>query len=188
MSVVTPLQALTLTDEQKSAVEKETYRWISQANQLFDISLETIAVKFDLSGRAAGMYCERGNGKLAEKWIRYNQAIFAKYFAENIATTVPHEVAHYVVSQQHTKRGWRQKKIRPHGPEWKSVMLEFGVEPRRTCDFDLDGVSQRNYQRFSYQCGCQTHQLTAIRHNRIVRDRQRYSCRKCGQLLELEGS
>ncbi len=51
-----------------------------------------VPVRFELQGRAAGMYrVHKG-----ERVIRYNPYIFSKYFDDSLANTVPHEVAHYI--------------------------------------------------------------------------------------------
>jgi SprT protein len=145
---------------------------------MFQFSLETVAVTFDLAGSAAGMYrvC-RG-----ERVIRYNPYIFAKYFENNLAVTVPHEVAHYV-----TDRLYGLRNIRPHGVEWKTIMRSLGAEPRVTARYDLTGVPVRRQRRFSYRCECSTHQLSSCRHNRIQRGQSSYLCRRCGSAIVLSG-
>ena len=49
--------------------------------------------------------------------------------------TLLHEVAHLVVRFVHQasadRVGFRTRKIQSHGREWKSVMLAFGLEPKR---------------------------------------------------------
>jgi len=63
-------------------------------------------------------------------------------------------------------------------------MTAFGLEPSRCHEFDLAQVSTRRQRRFRYRCDCREHELSATRHNRILRGEQRYSCRKCGRELE----
>jgi len=160
--------------QQQQRVIAETEHYIEQAAQLCDRRLAMIPVAFNLRGRAAGMYRVRGQ----QREIRYNPFLFAKYFDDNLANTVPHEVAHYVIDCLY---GLRQ--VRPHGREWQTIMHGFGVKPERTCRYDLEGVPQRRQQRFRYQCGCATHQLTTQRHNKIQRGLARYLCRQCQQPL-----
>ena len=147
---------------------------LEQAGQMFRYSPASVAVTFDLTGSAAGMYRVHG----AERVIRYNPYIFAKYFANNLAVTVPHEVAHYV-----TDRLYGLRNIRPHGAEWKTVMRSLGADPSVTARYDLSGVPVRRQRRYSYRCECSAHQLSSCRHNKIQRGQSSYLCRRCGSAI-----
>jgi SprT protein len=145
-----------------------------RAERLFQLGHKPIPVAFDLAGRAAGMY------RVARRRavIRYNPHIFARYFEHGLNTTVPHEVAHYI-----TDRLYGIANVRPHGREWRAVMAALGAEARATVPMDLAGLPVRRQQRFSYRCACETHQLSACRHNRVTAGRARYFCRSCGAEL-----
>ena len=171
--MITPLD-----ESRRVQVVGRTHDYINRAERLFGISLSSIPVSFDLQGRTAGMFRIRNHA--AE--IRYNPWLFSRYYRENLAQTVPHEVAHYVV---HCIAG--RHRTRPHGREWQNVMTAFGVEPRIHCEFNMDGIPQRRLRRYEYICGCQTHQLTSIRHNRVVAGRTTYHCRQCRQPLRAIG-
>lgn len=163
--------------DQKLVVEQTALR-IRQASELFGRKFAEIPVLFDLQGRAAGMYRVR-NG---ERVIRYNPFIFTRYFEDNLAQTVPHEVAHYIADVVY---GFRN--IRPHGQEWKNIMRFFGADTRATSQYDLDGLPQRKFRRFRYRCQCQQHDLTSRRHNRAERNQVRYFCKQCGGCLKYVG-
>jgi len=151
--------------EQKRVVEA-TAEYVERAQQLFGADFSQVTVRFDLKGRAAGMYrVQKG-----ERVIRYNPYLFAKYFDDNLAVTVPHEVAHYITDMVYGLR-----RIRPHGKEWRQLMADFGA--------DAEGIPQRVYQRFPYQCDCTGHELTARRHNQIQEGKKLYFCRQCGSPL-----
>jgi SprT protein len=167
-----------LTAAQRQRVIKATCSCIVRAAALFDRKLAGIPVRFDLRGRAAGMYRVRGGQRV----IRYNPDIFARYFSDNLANTVPHEVAHYVTDVLYGLR-----RVRPHGPEWRAVMLAFGVEPVATCSYDLDGIPVRRQRRFRYRCACMTHSVSTVRHNRIQGGLARYHCRRCRTPLSYTG-
>lgn len=164
--IIQPLDA-----QRQEQVRCATLDCLRQARQIFQFELDPVPVTFDLRGTAAGMYRVRG----CERVIRYNPYIFAKHFADNLALTVPHEVAHYV-----TDRLYGLRNVRPHGAEWQAVMLSLGAEPRATGRYDLTGVPVRRQRRFSYRCDCSTHQLSARRHNKIRYGRANYLCRRCG--------
>lgn len=163
-----------INNEQQAQVVRETARYIQLAETLLSRKFDDIPVLFNLRGRAAGMY----KVTRQERFIRYNPWIFARYYAENLAVTVPHEVAHYITDQVHGLRN-----VRPHGAEWRELMRMFGADASRTALFDLEGLPQRTYRKYAYRCDCNTHQLTSRRHNRIVRDRARYYCRHCGTVI-----
>jgi len=163
-----------LDEQQHEQVRRATVNCLQQAGQLFQFSPQSVAVTFDLTGSAAGMYRVRG----AERVIRYNPYIFAKFFANNLAVTVPHEVAHYV-----TDRLYGLRNIRPHGAEWKTVMHSLGADPSVTARYDLSGVPVRRQRRYSYRCECSTHQLSSCRHNKIQRGQSSYLCRRCGSAI-----
>ncbi len=155
---------------QRDRVTKKTIAYIRQAANIFNRRFDLIPVLFDLSGRAAGMYKVNKNQKL----IRYNPYIFGKFFDDNLAVTVPHEVAHYITDQVFGLR-----RIRPHGQEWRALMAEFKVDPSTTCNYDLEGIPLRAQRKHIYVCGCTSHKLSSHRHNKVARGLARYFCRKC---------
>ncbi|MFV0476579.1 MAG: SprT-like domain-containing protein [Parahaliea sp.] len=158
--------------EQQAEVKAETDRYICLASTELDYSFAQIPVLFDLGGRSAGMFRSDKRGSC----IRYNPWIFGKYYRQNFASTVPHEVAHYVV---HSLFG-RRRGIKPHGSEWLAVMQLFKADPAVTFKLDLTGVPQRRQRTHPYHCGCREHELSMTRHKRILSGRGRYHCCYCG--------
>ena len=169
MDYVAPINEL----QQRQVVE-HTLRYIRQAEELYRAKISPLPVMFNLRGRSSGMYRVKGR----HREIRYNPWIFARHFDDCLANTVPHEVAHYVSDCL-----WGLRRIRPHGAEWKSVMVAFGVEPSVTSNLPLDGIPQRRVTRVEYRCGCGSHQLGVRRHNRVLRGESYYRCRRCGDIL-----
>ena len=161
-----------LDPHQQRLVLDRTGHMVDLAAAAFGLKLQTPAVSFDLKGRAAGMF--RVRSAVAE--IRYNPWIFARWFQQNLAETVPHEVAHFVVYSRYRRR------MRPHGPEWREVMQLFGVPPRVTCDYrpeDIADLPGRRLRYFDYTCDCTTHRVSSIRHNRMAAGKAHYQCRRC---------
>jgi SprT protein len=171
------LNSLPLESDQQEQIIALTQSYLHQASKELGYSFEPIPVVFDLKGKAAGMYKVKNKYRV----IRYNPYICARYFSENIKTTIPHEVAHYIVDVLY---GMRMTK--PHGKEWKNIMNMFNADASVTCEFNLDGLPARYYQRFIYACSCRTHELTRIRHNRILKGII-YHCRHCKQALTQDG-
>lgn len=172
MNLIEPISPV-----QQQQVVNETGRYFLIASDFFERTIPVIPILFDLKGRAAGMYKTSRHSRQ----IRYNPYLFAKYFDENLADTVPHEVAHYV-----TDMIYGLKRVQPHGNEWRQVMEVFDANPQRTHNFDLEGIPQRIHSRFTYQCNCQSYQLTTRRHNLINNGQRRYFCRSCKSVLNLK--
>lgn len=166
MGIVSPIDS-----KQQQQVLEQTYHYIKRAEEIFGKGFAVIPVLFDLRGRIAGMY----RIKNRQRQIRYNPHVFAKYFEDNLANTVPHEVAHYVIDCLY---GFR--KVRPHGTEWKEVMQSFGAEASRTCQYDFSDIPVKSEKRYDYYCGCKTHHLSARRHNKVMKRHTRYVCKSCG--------
>jgi SprT protein len=170
---VAPITAL-----QQGQVVSATRSCIARAEKLLEQQFELPPVTFDLQGRAAGMY----RVSRSQRQIRYNPYIFGKYFADNLANTVPHEVAHYLTDMLYGLRN-----IRPHGREWQAVMRLLDAEPSVTCCYDLTGVPLRRQRRFRYRCACSSHAMSAVRHNRVQRGLGSYLCRQCREPLVFTG-
>ena len=167
-----------LTSAQQQQVAAATCDCIRRVGELLGHPLGPVPVSFELRGHAAGIYqVQRG-----ERQIRYNPYIFGKYLADNLANTVPHEVAHYATDVLYGLRN-----IRPHGAEWRAVMQLLGAAPVATCRYDLSGIPLRRQRRYSYRCACSTHAITAARHNRVASGRVRYFCKHCRTALAFAG-
>ena len=159
---------------QRQQVLAATASCVRRAAELYGRAFAPIEVCFDLRGTAAGMYRVRRGAR----HIRYNPWIFARYFDDSLAVTVPHEVAHYV-----TDCLYGLSRVRPHGAEWRAVMRALGASARVTGRYDLSGLPLRRQRRFVYRCACSSHQLSTVRHNRVQRGEAVYLCRRCRQAI-----
>ncbi len=172
-----------LSEEQQQRVVDQTHAYIKQATELFNIKNKTLDINFKLKGRSAGMYRVKHHNRFFtvdyKREIRYNPFIFAKYFDDNFATTIPHEVAHYISDVI-----YGLKNIKPHGKEWKKIMRAFGADASVTANYDLSGIPVKKQTFFTYHCDCREHQLTSIRHNKIKKYRYQYLCNFCKQVLQ----
>ena len=125
-------------------------------------------LRFDLRGRCAGL-------ALPQQWtIRLNNSLLQQHGEEFVADTVPHELAHLVAYAEYGR------KIRPHGREWAALMSLLG-RPASVCH-NYAVQPARKILRYPYHCDCQRHELSSIRHARVMKG-QRYQCRRCGQTL-----
>lgn len=164
-----------INELQQQEVLERVEHFIANGEQIYSRSFKRIPVLFDLKGRTAGMYRVRRR----EKVIRFNPWLFSKYYADSLAVTVPHEVAHYLADVVYGLRN-----IRPHGREWQAIMAEFGADASVTTRYSLDGIPTRQVQRFAYRCLCRGHELTSYRHQRILKGQAQYRCRSCGSQLQ----
>lgn len=169
MNAVEPISA-----EQQQYVCEVTWNYLQILAAKYALQIDPVQISFDLKGRSSGMYVVRGK----HRYIRYNPYLFSRYYQESLSTTVPHEVAHYVSDLLYGLGN-----IRPHGKEWKRLMIDLGAEPRVTGNYSLEGIPVRRQKRFSYRCDCRLHQVSAVRHNRMVRGVAKYYCRQCGSKL-----
>jgi SprT protein len=95
-----------------------------------------------------------------------------------INQVVPHEVAHYV---QRAVFGYGSA-VKPHGKEWKHIMRAvYKLQPDRCHSYDtsVTKTKKRSVLRFSYACKCRTHQITSVKHNRILSGKANYVCNDC---------
>ncbi len=167
-----------LSSVQITKIETETQRYIDLANQVLQVSIPPIEIYFNVSGATWGYFVRRQNQQV----IRYNPYLFEKHYQEGLTDTIPHEVAHYVVDCLYAG-----KRIKPHGPEWRKMMILFGVDhPKATHNTDLTGIPRRRQRRFDYQCGCKVIPLSTTRHYRIQSGRSSYRCGECGEKLRLK--
>lgn len=163
-----------MTGEDYATIRARVESDIQRASDILEVQLPAIEIRFDLSGSAAGMYCY----KAACRWLRFNPWVFATDMALHLSDTVPHEVAHYAVHQCFGSRG-----VKPHGAEWRALMLALGANPSATYSADLSGVPIRRQRRHAYQCGCRLHSLSSTRHNRVLNRRATYCCSYCRGVL-----
>ncbi|WP_410013576.1 SprT family zinc-dependent metalloprotease [Sodalis sp. C49] len=145
---------------------------LRQAGDYFNTTFPEPLLNYQQRGTSAGT-------AWLDKWeIRLNPVLLLANQDSFIDEVIPHELAHLLVFRQFGR-------VAPHGSEWRWMMASvLHTEPRRTHGFDLATVRTNTYR---YQCGCQRHELTVRRHNRIVRGESVYRCRQCGAVLRFAG-
>ena len=154
-------------------VTERTHLLLADAASWLRIKTPQPWVRFDLRGRSAGQARLPGRGLAV---IRYNPVLLAANTESFIAETVPHEVAHVIAFARYGGR------IRPHGAEWQTVMEYFGVAPERCHRYEVSAGDRRALAQFDYHCDCRTHQLSNIRHRRVLAGGS-YICRRCAAAL-----
>jgi len=137
-------------------------------------------VRFTKRGKTAGCVTYKG---LQDPYINFNMVLLKENFDDFVSQTVPHEVAHYLTwvlyGLQYTNKGRRII----HGKDWKNMMSYLGVESSRCHSYNTANSTVRKMKVFEYKCDCMTHELTSIRHNKVLRGKAKYCCSKCGSKL-----
>lgn len=136
----------------------------------FGLTLLDLNISYDLKGLKAGIFNPKNNQ------IKLNGDLCAK-FPERMANEIlVHEVAHFIASKFYKKR-------KPHGSEWKLIAKILGLKkPKATHDMPVKPA--RLFKRYKYKCRCSIHNITSIRHNKIMSKKAKYICNRCGGLLE----
>jgi SprT protein len=163
-------------------LEESVAAHVEMAERYFNTCYESFKVEINLRGRSAGQvrYSNRhqsDNKTFNSARIRFNPCLLALQGDAFIAEVVPHEVAHYVAYSQF---GFG---IKPHGVEWQYVMRQvFASTPDVTHGYY---VPSRPTQSFIYHCGCEqkTHNLSKVRHQKVLSGKARYLCKVCKAIL-----
>lgn len=128
-------------------------------------------------------HCAYGKSELM-----FNPILAMENEEDFIATTVPHEVAHWIecvvygMKFKRTRRG----KIRwiHHGTNWKYIMEHvFKLAPDRCHAYDVKVLPNRRTRvvsrDFTYTCPCnKIRNLTSVRHNKILKGKK-FICTSC---------
>lgn len=141
---------------------------LEKAKQIFGREFPMPKIHFDLQGRTAG------SARASENLIRINPILLRENGDTFIARTVPHEVAHLITRQVYGMG----RNVKPHGPEWRSVMVRLGLPPTRCHSYDVTNSAIRTRARHSVFCACMEHKVT----EKVVRKIEMgsvYKCRKC---------
>ena len=128
--------------------------WIAHANWLYGLSGEdqipVPEVSFGLKGKTGGMVRHTAiRSRIVVRDIRLNADLLERFPRRMIAEVVPHEVAHAV-----TRHLGGERYVRPHGPEWKAVMSDFGQAPRRCHSMRAYSASDQRHWRPMWWAGC----------------------------------
>lgn len=141
------------------------------------VTVPSVEIAFNLRGRSAGQLKFQKVGRKRDFCLRFNASLFDRNRQAFFEEVIPHEVSHLFAYLAYGTA------IKPHGKEWRYIMNEvFGLAARVTHDFE---VLRQTRKLFNYACACddKVHELTAIRHNRIQRNRANYRCRECEDIL-----
>ena len=157
-----------LLNSQQLVIQK-VEQCIVHASSYFGLDFRTPQISFNQRGKIAG--CAR----LQINELRFNPILLSDNLDTFLDVVVPHEVCHLLTYRLFGK-------VRPHGKEWQSLMLElFEVKGQTYHQMDVTKVKGKS---FCYKCECGPIELSIRRHNKVVTGQQTYICRKCKTSLK----
>lgn len=171
--------------EMIKAIDEKVEKCFQKAEEHFQRKFDRIPVRYNLKGAVAGQYSPIGASKTnPEPHFRFNIPLALENALDFITDTVTHEVSHRIQREiyGYTRFG---KKVRSHGPEWRSIMLNvFGIEPLRCHSYDVSATKakRKKQDRHPFSCSCRVHHVSTTIKNRIRKGRD-YRCRICKSLL-----
>ena len=146
---------MNLQDRASETVE----RWCLRAGELYGGRFEVDEIRFDIrrSAMMAGEYRHQFDRHI----IRLNMRYLIAETEAFLGRTPPHEVAH-MVNNILSERVPGHVEDR-HGPNWRNIMLDFGLEPTRCHGYDTSHARPH-----LYGCGCpeRVHRVTAAVHRK----------------------
>ncbi len=160
--------------ETLTKLDQEVARTLSIAREKFpDHSFLEPKVRMDLTGKVAGIFRSK------DTLLRFNLALMLENKEDFLFSTVPHEVAHFVVNVIAPYSP-------PHGVVWQAVMKLFGVSNPQTYHSYKVPPPKRRKRPYIYRCSCQEHLFTKQKHNYANKGIS-YTCKRCKGICEYMG-
>ena len=159
----------------KNYINKKVSEILILASKKYERTFPEIKINFDLKGQSVGMFCFGINNKR----FRFNLGIF-DLNQDNFDQTIIHECAHYVV---HEIYNYKNKRIKPHGYEWKNAMIVLGGKLQRCHHLEMPKLTKKRQDKFEFKCSCQTHHVSKLINKRIRLFGRIYTCKKCRKKL-----
>lgn len=159
---------MTLSHELKIKAFRQLKKSFLEAEKFFNRSFFYPTLTFNARGKKAGA------AYLIQNEIRLNPILFSENPEIFLTEVIPHELAHLLTFQLYGK-------VKPHGQEWQQIMHQvFHLQPKVTHQMNIKSVQGKT---FSYRCRCQSFELSARRHNKVMKG-VKYFCRLCKEALK----
>jgi len=177
----------------ETKVQLKIEEMTAYANKTWNLDIESsqIQVNYSLTSvNKLGTCLTKHTKDRLVSYINLNANLLNEYKEVYINEVVVHEMAHAIVGHKYPTRmnGW--KRVMPHGKEFKAVCSHFGNDGKATTKLFSDSESLKSTRKpmktFKYVCGCSEHNLSKVRHNKILKGAS-YTCRTCKQKLERKG-
>lgn len=154
---------MSVTRAQKEQVEK----WVQQTLTKLRFGFLKLRIEWKDSFTA-----RMGDANSVLLRVRFSVPLWSRASERERYETVVHEVCHIVAGVKHHHR------VKPHGAEWRALMREAGVEPRRCHNVDRTDLTRRA-ERINISCpSCdQTYACTPYMAGQIASGNR--ICSKC---------
>ncbi len=121
-----------------------------------------------------------GRAYLKENRIELNLRLLTRH-PEELLPTLAHEYAHLVAPLIFGELGVG------HQAGWKKVMQLFGASATRTHSLSINDLRYVHTVVAFASCGCPgyKHEIKSRRLKKMKKQRQKYSCRKCKEMIQL---
>ncbi len=164
-------------------IEERVFEMMLRAKYAYGTNFPSPEIKYKLTGQCAGRAKSAPKHTKKLGWVNFNLDICRHNLTNFLKRTVRHEIAHLIDV-------FLYGRTRPHGRNWAMVMWKLGEKrPSRCHSYDMSKVKTRRMKKhYVYKCNCEKpHNLTIIRHRRIVNNGKKFKCRDCKKLLEYTG-
>ena len=173
---------MTLTQQ----VQKKIDDMIIYAEDAWDIDMDNVSVNYDLTSTRTLGSCRTlpQSGEIVSI-ISLNQDLLKEFKEDYITHIVGHEMCHSIMGHIFPRDMNGRKRVTAHGKEFKAICSHFGIDGKATssvCSGSKHLKSKR--KTIEYKCGCCTHNISTIKHNRILKG-IRYSCKLCKNFLKI---
>lgn len=127
---------LRCSEERWAAAQSMAHAYFDMAEALFPECRGKTRpeITYEVAGNVAGYAC------YGENKIKLNSDYLRTEFQDMMHDTIPHEVAHFVthwVYDYGRMNPYGKRIVKPHGPQWRGVMLRLGVEPERCHNYKV---------------------------------------------------
>ena len=129
-----------LTESLRKKVEERVIEVLELAKKKYNTDFNFPTIRYDIKSWTGGLAYANRN------LIRLNLILLVENEEHYIKNTVAHEVAHLVARKVFKKRlDGKNKRIMPHGPEWKDVMATFNIEPAVKHSYNCASIERIRY-------------------------------------------
>lgn len=133
-----------LSDELREKVEARVREVLELAKEKYKTDFIFPTIRYDIKSWMGGL------AYAGKNLIRLNLILLVENEEDYIKHTVAHEVAHLVARKVFKKRiDGKNKRIMPHGPEWKDVMNTFGIPADVKHSYDCSSIERTPKSRVS---------------------------------------
>jgi len=166
-------------------VDKKLDELAKYAKKEWDVEFDYDVVYTLKSVRALGQFYQSSAYGETINYIELNKELLLEFGDTYITAVVIHEFAHAVVRNLYPTGRNGYKRVMPHGKEFKAVCSHFGISGKASTSLFSGStiLESKRKNTHTYYCACDTHNLSTVRHNKILRGTATYRCNKCKEVL-----